>query len=525
MKKIFLVLITLSVLAASFSGCSAPEPEQTTELFPEETTSHGPTLSAPDQSVNTLFALPYCYNENGVFNPILSHSEICSPLFSLLYDGLFAIDDRGNVLPRLASEITVEETTVTIKLRTDATFHDGSKVDATDVLWSLKLAKENKSSRYAGRLSNVADISSPDRSTVVLTLNAEQGSIAHCLDIPIIKNGSGIYSNAVGCGRYRIIEQEESMYLMANEGWYARPADSGFPIDLIILTYVDNLDDLVYSMVSGNSNLVRLDPFIFTDKKIGGNSDTYNVQSRDFLYFAFNTSYYAPTSSEGLRKALAAAIDISELLDTCYNGVTYTDGLFPESITKISPAEAPSADVALASKLMRNEGYRQLADGWIDAEGNALELTIVCGRDTAKQDAAALLQKNLSELGITCTVKTVDDVAEIIALGKFDIAVCETTLSPDYDFRYLLSYDGAENFNKFVIPDVEAHLSDFFTNGHQNSAASARKINRAVKNSMPIIPIGYKEDTVCLSRDFAFGNVRVAADDPFSNIFDWVRYR
>ena len=524
MKKIFLVLIMLSVLAAGFSGCAVTEPAETTGPLPE-TTAPDPILSAPDQSVNTLFALPYCYNENGVFNPILAHSDICAPLFSLLYDGLFATDSNGEAVPRLAAEMTAEGTTVTIKLRDDATFHDGTRVDSDDVLWSYKMAKENQNSRYAGRLSNITGVTSPDKNTVVLTLETPQGSLAYCLDVPIIKNGTGVYSNAVGSGRYRIIEQAESMYLMANESWYARPADSSFPIDLIILTYVDGLDDLVYSMVSGNSNLVRLDPFIFSDKKISGNSDTYKILSRDFLYFAFNTSYYAPTSSESLRKALAACIDLPEILETCYQGVVYSDGLFPESVTQ-KPAQAPSeASTAAAARLMRVAGYRYLAEGWIDSEGNALELTIICGRDTAKQAAAAVIEKNLTDLGILCTVKTVGNVSEALKSGNFDIAVCETTLSPDYDFRYLLAYEGEENFNQFAIPDIEGPLSDFFAQGHINNAQTAEKINSAIKNSMPIIPVGYKEDTVCLSREFAFGNVRVAADDPFSNIFDWVRYR
>ena len=524
MKKILLVLIMLSVLASVVSGCATTEPTQTTEQ-PPETTATAPILSAPDQSVNSLFALPYCYNENGVFNPILTHSDICSPLFSLLYDGLFTTDSEGEAIPRLAAEMTAEETTVTITLRTDAVFHDGSRVDADDVLWSYKMAKENQNSRYAGRLSNITDISSPDSYTVVFTLASPQGSLAYCLDVPVIKNGTGVYSNAVGCGRYRIVEQEESMYLMANEGWYARPADSSFPIDLIILTYVEDLDDLVYSMVSGNSNLVRLDPFIFNDKKIGGNADKYKVLSRDFLYFAFNTSYYAPTGSESLRKALAACIDVSEILETCYSGVVYTDGLYPESITGQTPDAPAEANVSAAARLMRVAGYRSLAGGWIDSEGNNLELTIICGRDSAKQAAAAVIEKNLTELGVTCTVKTVGDVSAAMESGNFDIAVCETTLSPDYDFRYLLAYEGEENFNDFVIPDIEGPLYDFFTLGHKDNALTARKINKAIENSMPIIPIGYKEDTVCLSREFAFGNIRVAADDPFSNIFDWVTYR
>ena len=524
MKKSLLCLLIFSLLAGVLSGCGTVLPGETTESIPETTFSE-PQLSAPDQSVNTLFALPYCYNAAGVFNPILAHSNICFPLFSLLYDGLFATDADGNAVPRLAQEMTAKETTVTIRLRTDALFHDGSPVDSSDVVWSLKMAIENADSAYAGRCSNISSVAAPDRHTVVLTLVSPQGSLANCLDIPIIKNGTGLHSNAVGCGRYRIIEQDESMYLMANEGWYARPEDSVFPIDLIILTYADGLDDLVYSMVSGNSNLVRLDPFIFNDKKISGNCDVYPVMSRNFLYIAFNTSYYAPTGTTSVRKAFAEAIDLEKIVSDHYSGVVYTDGLFPESITGVSPEPAPKANITAATALLREAGYRYLAGKWIDSEGDPLTLTIVSGMDSAKQAVAAAVAHDLTALGAECEIKVTDNLSATVANGNFDIAICQTTLSPDYDFRYLLAYEGAENFNKFVVPNLEEPLADFFRDGHLQNSDTANKINAAVKDSMPIIPIGYKEDSICISREFAFGNIRVAADDPFFNIFDWVRYR
>ena len=524
MKKAFTVFSLFLCLCLLLSACAPGTPEQTTaqdtEAPPEQ-----PILSAPDQSVNSLFALPYCYNAAGVFNPILVHNEACDPLFALLYDGLFAVDSKGNVQPRLALDYASDENSFTVTLREDALFHDGTPVKASDVVWSLKMAKENEASAYAGRFSDVTDISAKDGRTVVLILKREHGSLAHCLDVPIVKNGTGITNNAVGSGRYRIVEQEESMYLMANESWYARPMDSLFPTDLIILTYVDGLDDLVYSMVSGNSNLVRLDPFIFRDKKISGNCDTFPVLSREFLYSAFNTSYYAPTGSSAVRKALAHAIDVSALLADPYAGVVYSAGLYPESVTG-TPAPAPAKpDPAETARALRAEGYRFIANQWVDAEGEVLSLTVLCGRDSTKQAAAELIAADLAKAGVSCTVKISDNVAAAMENGNFDVAVCETTLSPDYDFTYLLANEGSENFNQFVVPGLDVLLSDFLAAGHTNGADLSAQINAVLADSMPIIPIGYKQDTVCISREFAFGNVQVSESDPFINLFDWISYR
>ncbi|MBR4941466.1 MAG: ABC transporter substrate-binding protein, partial [Clostridia bacterium] len=465
------------------------------------------------------------YNENGVFNPILRHNNACKPLFSLIYDGLFAVGTDGVPEPRLAQSITYSEGCATIRLREDAFFHDGTSVRAADVVWSLKMARENENSVYAARLSNVTEITSSDNLTVVLSLERSHGSLEYCLDIPIIKNGTGVTSNAMGTGRYRVIAQEESMYLMANEEWYALPEDSDFPTDLIILTYVDNLDDLVYSMVSGNSNLVALDPFIFDDRKISGNCDVYPVETRDFLYIAFNTSYYAHTSRSDVRKALAEAINVSEILATAYNGVVYSQGIYPESVTGVAPGEPPAGDPVEAGRQLRAAGYKFIGGMWQSDDGETMELTIVCGHESAKRAAAEIIAENLAAVGIKTEIVFTDDMSATLYSGRFDIAVCETSLSPDYDFRYLLSYDGAENYNDFAITGLDEQLSNFFSAGHANSSILARNISETVLESMPIVPIGYKQELVCVSREFSFGNVQVTAGDYFANIFQWVRYR
>ncbi len=523
MKKAFSLVLLAVMLASCMTACGGVDPEGSD--ITSETTTATTRLTAPEQSVNSLFSLPYSYNEDGVFNPILIHNDACDPLFALIYDGLFAVNTEGEAVPVLAQSITLEDNTAIIKLRENAFFHDGDTVKAADVVWSLKMAKGNQRSVYAGRFSNITDISARGSDTVVLTLEREQGSLEYMLTVPIIKNATGIMSNAIGSGRYRIVEQEESMYLVANESWFAIPEGGGFPTDLIILTYGNGLDDLVYSIVSGNANLVTLDPFIFADEKLGGNCDTYPVLTRDFYYIAFNTSYYAHTATSEVRNALALAIDIPAILESAYSGVVYSDGLYPESVTGVKPSVPQEKNERAATAGLRDAGYRFLAGHWVDSDGNTLEQTIVCGTASSHTRAAAIIAKNLEAIGVVCTIKEVDDVSAAISGGNFDIAVCHTTPSPDYDFSYLLAYEGAQNFNQYVVTDLDPKLDKFFEDGHRNSAETAKEINFLVNSAMPIIPLGYKQKTVCITREFGFGNIRVTAEDPFANLFEWKTYK
>src|SRR5690606_11613259 len=57
-----------------------------------------------------------------------------------LYDALTTVDPTGNVVPQLAEswEVSDDSLTYTFKLKQDATFQDGSPVEAKDVVYSMQ---------------------------------------------------------------------------------------------------------------------------------------------------------------------------------------------------------------------------------------------------------------------------------------------------------------------------------------------------------------------------------------------------
>lgn len=78
-------------------------------------------------------------------NPLLSQtSEADSDLSQLIYAGLFKFDSEGKLEKNLAEswEISEDQKTYTIKIREGLTWHDGKKMDANDVFFTISILQD-----------------------------------------------------------------------------------------------------------------------------------------------------------------------------------------------------------------------------------------------------------------------------------------------------------------------------------------------------------------------------------------------
>ncbi len=74
-------------------------------------------------------------------NPVLSSGNDCdNNLEELIFNGLYEVDGRGHLVPRLAdkTEISPDKKTYTVFLRNDVFWHDGVKFTADDVVFTIK---------------------------------------------------------------------------------------------------------------------------------------------------------------------------------------------------------------------------------------------------------------------------------------------------------------------------------------------------------------------------------------------------
>jgi len=109
-----------------------------------------------------------------VLDPTLARTFVGRIVFAALCDKLFDIDEKLNIVPQLATSYawSADSKQLTIKLRTDVTFHDGEKLDAAAVKFNIERHKTMAGSNRSGELRPVTSVDVVDPATVRLNLSA-----------------------------------------------------------------------------------------------------------------------------------------------------------------------------------------------------------------------------------------------------------------------------------------------------------------------------------------------------------------
>jgi peptide/nickel transport system substrate-binding protein len=151
-------------------------------------------------------------------DPSLARTFVGRLVFAGLCDKLFDIDEKLNIVPQLASghEWSADGKALTIKLRQDVTFHDGEKMDAAAVKYSIERHKTIPGSNRRGELAPVSSVDVVDPSTVRLNLSAPFSPLvaqltdrAGMIVSPKAAQAAGekFGSNPVCSGPYKFVER------------------------------------------------------------------------------------------------------------------------------------------------------------------------------------------------------------------------------------------------------------------------------------------------------------------------------
>jgi len=163
-----------------------------------------------------------------------------------IYEGLTAIDKDLKVIPSLAESWTVSEDgkTYTFKLRSGVTFHDGSPMEAADVVASVKrLLSKDIASPLASRLSAVESANAIDAQTVELKLKEASAALLSSLaTIAIVPrsmeaNKDALQKAPVGTGPFKFQEWQPNGYILLtkNEAYWEKglPKLSGLKFNIV----------------------------------------------------------------------------------------------------------------------------------------------------------------------------------------------------------------------------------------------------------------------------------------------------
>jgi peptide/nickel transport system substrate-binding protein len=318
----------------------------------------------------------------GSVDPVRASTFGATQLLSAIGDPLYRLTDDGSVVPALASElprVSPDGLTVTIPLRRDVLFHDGTPFDAAAMVFSLErfLAIGTLSYLLDDRIETVRASSSHElklrlkRPTTVLPQLLSTINLTPVSPKAYRDHGDRALSDRfVGTGPYRLsfFSDQQQRLEPFERYWDERPRNNG-----IVLVSLGNSTALFGAMGSGEVD-VLLSTGLHEDhqqalqrRAIRGELREGQGPALEIGYITLHTTQ-PPFNDAGLRRALAHSLDRRLITERVSQGLrTPLRDLVPPAVSGAIRDGWPAYDPDTARSLFRQAGY---------CDGQVLELPL-----------------------------------------------------------------------------------------------------------------------------------------------------
>lgn len=502
------LLLLLSALIFLLTGCweeDAPDNEADDFwAYSDEVTDAAEEAPAKP----TVFTLPYLNSQT--LDPVACPDGVQQVVGSLLYEGLFVLDERFEAQPMLCSSYirSGDGLTYTFNLRDGVVFSNGAELTSSDVLATYRRAQVSE--RYAARFSNVVSMR-VGRGTFTVTLRQGDSAFPALLDIPIVKSGTEKDTIPIGTGPYQFFTADDGPFLVRSESWWND--NSALP-ERIALAGAKDADTAVYLFSAQNAHLLTADLLSQTTAASLGGVDMADAPTTTMLFLGFNTRTPA-LSTPALRTAMASAFDRKIAVTTLLAG--HADAAqFP-----ISPRSALYPAAAEASYVPGTYAAALSALSDTSQQPDPVGLTLLVNEENSFKTALAeYLARQLTAAHVTVTPVALpwNEYLEALESGAFDLWLGEIRLTADWNVTSLVGTGGALNYGKFSDSDTDAALRAFLSN---EDSATAAELCAQLAEQAPILPIAFKSLSVLTPQDMING-LSPTATQPLANFEHWM---
>lgn len=462
-----------------------------------EETEEGAQGDEPEL-INPVLTLPYLLE--ATFDPVLCADGAQQYIASLLYEGLFALDETFTPQNVLCESYTYDEESLTYRfyLHDGVEFSDGTLLTAEDVLATYRRA--SASVRYGARFSRVAAMSAEDERTFVVRLSQPCVLFTSLLDIPIVKRGTENDVAPLGTGAYLFVTDAGGASLLANSAWWRGETQ---PIERIRLVGTKSADTLVYLFSACQTQLFTCDLTGTNSFSATGSIDLFNFPTTVFQYLICNTK--GALSDAALRRAVSCGFDRTLLVA----GNLSNHALAAE--LPISPA-SPLYPTTLSKTILRPNFDTSLAECAAGIPEKPL-VFIVNSENDFKLSAAEYIAHSLTTKGLPVEVTALpwEEYTAALTSGAFDLCYAEVKLTADWDFSPLVSANGALNYGGVAAPVLDALLAEFRKNPTEETANA---LYTFMVRQAPIVPICFKSYSLLAQSGTLYG-----ANPTASNLF------
>jgi len=191
-------------------------------------------------------------------DPHLQNEALATTILANVFDTLVCYDERLAIEPSLAIRWeNPDELRWRFHLRRGVVFHDGSILDAEDVVFSFDRARGIGGTRVAAYLTSVVHVEAVDSHTVdVITASPDAALLVRLTRIPIVgAHSPALITSPIGSGPYIFAGrggEEETVVLKAFDMyWGAPPA-----IERVSFLAIEDQTARVDALLAGNVDLI-----------------------------------------------------------------------------------------------------------------------------------------------------------------------------------------------------------------------------------------------------------------------------
>ena len=319
----------------------------------------------------------------------------------LVYNTLLETDESGELEPSLATEWEVSDDgrTVTLTLRDDVTFHNGSDFTSEDAVASLnRVLDPDTGSVVASNLINVSDIHADGDTTLVIELDRPDTALLDVLTLvgTAMVDSADIEADTVkrevnGTGPFRwgSWEEGQKVTVEANEDYWGEvPA-----LSEVEMRVIPDESSILSGMQAG-----AFDLGIVSDPSVAQQADTESMQVLSQPTLSYHVlqlnGQRGPLRELEVRQAIACAIDRQQVVDQAYLGEGEVTGPITSPAFEYDPTEGlpcDPPDPEAATDLLEEAGY---------GDGFTLDTLVMVGEYATATNIAQSVQGQLSDIGV-----------------------------------------------------------------------------------------------------------------------------
>ena len=505
-------------------------------------------------------------------NPLRTQNQHYFHFSKLIFEGLFEFNNDLNLEEQLADSYKINEdgTVVEVKLKDNVFWHDGEKLKAEDIIFTIDTIKYAKDDSSYGEMflesfgvyqsvniGNIIKASALDDRNIIIEFDSGISNALEILTFPIIPKHvftTGRPNNAdflkaletnnykvVGTGPYKFdsYDKMKQIILRSNENFR-----EGKPyIDEIIGRVIGREKDILTAFETGQINMATTLDVDWEKYNQNPRINTLEYISPNYEFIGFNFTREIFSGEEGqvLRKAIAYGINRQRIIETVYlgHGTQIDVPIHPNSWLLSEDANSFGYNLNQAKAELKKIGWEDRdGDGLLeDINGENMSLKILTNSyNLMRQKTAEMIREDLQELGIIVTIESeyekasIDqeefqeewlEIKEQLNKGEYDIILLGWQLSviPELSFAFHSSRISSNtNFIRYSNEEMDYILEEIFSEGNRMKKKGLyEKLQKHIVTDLPYVSLFFKNNALLVDSK-VIGDLNPIFINPYKGI-------